>query len=454
MSHRPLRRAIALSLGALLAFAGGAAADSARADGDVVAPMIQARADLGQVAPGAVRTVDIGFVLTCTGTTHLDAGQTVTFAKNGAVVPLGGEIISVGNGSLGPLPVGWPVDGADCDDPAQTYSGGSPSVVTLRAPTTSGPHTYTLQYVRSFSPFGADDPGAIRQGTGIEIHLVVNTPPTLSLPAAATGGTIEANTTGGWTADWSGLGATDAEDAPDPTPTCAPAAGTVLPLGPTTVACGVTDVGGLSANGSFVVTVVDKTAPTLGDVPADQSLTTGDPTGTTITYTPPGATDIADAQPTVDCLPASGSHVGLGTTTVTCTATDASGNASQAAFAVNVAYVAPHVASARWGAPIAGFESAFIANRGRTIPVKVELLWDGGLRNLGVAHLTITPCIGGAPVASVMTYGGGRWNVAVDTASLAGSCHTVTAWLDGLEAGAFRLELRGTEPVRALSGKR
>jgi len=117
-------------------------------------------------------------------------------------------------------------------------------------------------------------------------------------------------------------------------------------------------------------------------------------------------------------------------------------------------YVAPHVASARWGEPVAGFESAFTANRGRTIPVKVELSWDGVLRNHGDAHLTVAPCGGGVPVTSLLTYGGGRWNVALDTASLAGSCHMVTAWLDGLEAGAFRLELRGTEPARVTSGKR
>ncbi|MBA2299381.1 MAG: HYR domain-containing protein [Chloroflexi bacterium] len=382
MNHRLLHRAIALSLGALLAFAGTVAADSAPADGET-AVGIQKVANLGQVAPGAVRSVDIRFVLTCVGTTHLDPGQTVTFGVDSAVAPEGGAILSVTDGTVGPLSPTWPADGTACPVAGQTFAAGTPSVVTVRAPMAPGPYTYSLRYHRSVEPFGVNDPTAINGSSAIEIVLVVNTPPSLTLPIAAMAGTIEANTAGGWTADWAGLGATDAEDVPDPAATCAPVAGTVLSLGTTSVTCGVTDGGGLSESASFDVTVADTAAPTLGTVPGDQSLTTGDPTGTTLTYTPPTATDVADADPVVDCLPASGSHVSVGTTTVTCTATDDSGNAAQATFAANVTYVQPHVATARWGEPIAGFESAFSANRGRTIPVKVELLWTASCGTTG-----------------------------------------------------------------------
>ena len=48
-------------LGALLAFAGSVAADTMKADGDGLTTTI----DLGAVAPGAVLTVDVDFVLTC-----------------------------------------------------------------------------------------------------------------------------------------------------------------------------------------------------------------------------------------------------------------------------------------------------------------------------------------------------------------------------------------------------
>ena len=65
---------------------------------------------------------------------------------------------------------------------------------------------------------------------------------------------VEADGSAGWTATYA-VSAIDVEDDPDPTPTCAPAVGSVLPLGTMTVACSVTDSGGLVTTGSFVVTV-------------------------------------------------------------------------------------------------------------------------------------------------------------------------------------------------------
>jgi hypothetical protein len=456
MQHRPLRHAIALSLGVLIACAGTVAADTARADGDVATTIIDSVADLRAVAPGEVLSVDIGLVLTCTGSTHVDPGQTVTASIDSATAPLGGAILSVTDATVGPAPADWPAEGATCPVPAPIYSSGTPSVVTLRAPTTPGvDYRYSLMYHRSISPFGVNDPDAVRQATVIDIVLdvVVNTPPSLVLPAVAAGGSVEANTTGGWTADWSGLGATDAEDDPDPTATCDPAPGTLLGLVPNTVTCGVTDAGGLAASDSFVVTVVDTTAPTLTGVPESRQVTTGDPAGTTIDYTMPGATDVADPAPDVACLPASGSQIGLRTTTVNCTATDASGNRSDASFDVTVDYVAPHVASATWAEPVAGSGSTFSANRGRTVPVKVELSVDGEPKSTGAASLIVTPCGGGSALTIAMTFGGGRWSANLDTTSLAGSCHTVAAVIDGLQAGAFQLELRGAEPAKAGNAK-
>lgn len=457
MHHRPLRHAIAVSMGALLAFAGGAAADTFRADGDVLTPTIDTTVNIGQVAPGAVLSVDVGFVLTCSNLSHVDPGQTVTATFSSGLEPLDGRILSVTDGTVGPVPAGWTADGTGCDFPAPTLSSGTPSVVTLQAPTAPGTgYTYSLMYARSLSPAGVDDGGAIRQSTAVDIVLdvVANTPPSLTLPTVAIAGTVEGDTTGGWTADWSGLGATDAEDDPDPSASCSPAAGTLLALGTTSVTCGVTDGGGLTDSATFDITVGDTTPPTLTDVPGDQSVTTGDPTGTTLTYTAPGATDIVDVDSAVACLPANGSHIGVGTTTVTCTATDASGNPAQASFQVAVAYVAPHVASATWGEPVAGPGSTFWANRGRTIPVKVALFVDGAVRTTGDARLTVTPCTGGSSVTTALTYSGGRWKAALDTTSLAGSCYAVTASIDSLQAGTFRLELRGSEPTKTSNVKR
>jgi HYR domain len=448
MNQRPLRSAIVLSLGALLALAGAVAADTMKADGDGLTTTI----DRGAVAPGAILTVDVDFILTCASTTHVDPGQTVTAGIDSSLAPEGGAVLSVTDGTVGPVTADWPAENVPCALPAQTFSIGTPSVVTLQAPTTPGlDYRYSLMYHRSILPFGVNDANAVRTATAVDIVLdvVSNTPPALALPTVAGGGDIEANTTGGWTADWAGLGATDAEDDPDPAASCGPVAGTVLSVGTTSVTCSVIDSGDVSDSATFDVTVVDTTDPSLTGMPADQSLTTGDPTGTTLTYTAPGATDIADPAPAVGCDLASGTHIGLGTTTVTCTAADARGNSAQGTFDVTVTYVAPHTASATWGEPVNGSGSTFVANRGRTVPIKVELFVDGVARTTGDARLSVTPCEGGDSVSIVLTPGSERWNASLDTGGLVGSCHNVAAWIDGLEAGAFRLELRGTEPTKA-----
>jgi hypothetical protein len=282
--------------------------------------------------------------------------------------------------------------------------------------------------------------------TGGFMITVVNTAPTLTVPASFS---VEGNTNGGWLGPWTGLGATDVEDDPDPIATCDHVAGTILPLGTTTVTCSVTDSGGLTTSASFDVTVTDTTAPVLTNPTGDRTVPTSDPTGTTLVYAPPSAADIVDSHPVAACLPASGTHIGIGTTTVTCTATDATGNTAHGSFDVTVVFVAPHTASAIWGEPIAGNETTFIANRGRTIPLKVELFVDDVAATSGDASVTLSPCATGSGLILTLTPGSGRWNASLDTTAVDGSCYTVTAAIDGLTAGAFRLELRGSEPTKA-----
>jgi Tol biopolymer transport system component len=69
--------------------------------------------------------------------------------------------------------------------------------------------------------------------------------------------------------------------------------------------------------------------PAYPPVPADR------PDGAVVTYTVT-ATDADDPTPTVNCSPASGSVFPIGDTTVTCTATDASGNVATGSFSVHV----------------------------------------------------------------------------------------------------------------------
>lgn len=454
MRHRPLRRAAALSLGALLAFAGTASADTLFGDADGMLPLDGSKF-LGDVSPGGTISADVGFVLVCIGLQHVDAGQSVVVSWSGrGNAPEDGEIVSVTSATLAPLETAWAPDGQGCPSPVPAQAGGATSHVVLRAPTKAGLHTFTVAWDRSLEPAGSNDENAFsRTLTSIDLTLRVvatNVAPTLTVPASLT---VEGNTTGGWTADWSGVGvsATDPEDDPDPTPTCTPPTGEVVPLGPTHVTCSVTDSAGASDSDAFDVTVEDRTAPTMTGVPEDIAVTTSDPTGRAVTFADPSASDVVDPSPTVSCSPASGSIFDVGTTPVTCTATDGSGNSSTTSFDVTVDLVAPPAAaSAIWLEPVAGGGTTFEANRGRTLPIKVRLFVDGDERTSGDAMLTLTPCGGGSTAIELdLAWGGGRWNHSLDTSMLSGDCYTVTATIDGLAAGSFRLEIRGEESAKA-----
>ncbi len=104
--------------------------------------------------------------------------------------------------------------------------------------------------------------------------------------------------------------------------------GSTFPLGKTTVVCSATDAAGNEGTESFTITVEDNTAPVLNDLPSDITAEASSANGATVTYTAPGARDLVDSTPTVECTPTSGSTFALGSTSVECTATDAAGNTS------------------------------------------------------------------------------------------------------------------------------
>ncbi len=300
MHHRPLRRAAALSLGALLAFAGTASADLLFADGDAMTPEIDGTRHLGDVSPGGTVSRDVRFLIVCAGLQHVDANQSVVLTGNGGTEPLDGEIVSASTVTLAPLTTAWAPDGQGCPDPVPSHEGGALSHVVLRAPTTAGMHSFTVAWSRSFQPEGNNDGNAFNllpTSVTFTMRVLANAAPTLTVPASLT---KEGNTTGGWSADWSDVSATDPEDDPDPTPTCAPPAGEVVPLDTTQVTCSVTDSAGAKVSKSFNVTVEDTTPPTLL-VPADITVTTSDPGGRVVTFADPSASDVVDDSPDVSC---------------------------------------------------------------------------------------------------------------------------------------------------------
>ena len=128
-----------------------------------------------------------------------------------------------------------------------------------------------------------------------------------------------------------------AADGADPAPRvdCSHPSGSVFPLGLTGVDCMLTDANGNSTIESFVVRVVDRTAPTLS-VPADITAVATSPSGAVVTYALPTATDAVDPAPAVSCVPASGHVFPIGTTVVSCQATDRWGNSASESFSVTV----------------------------------------------------------------------------------------------------------------------
>ena len=105
---------------------------------------------------------------------------------------------------------------------------------------------------------------------------------------------------------------------------------------------GTTLCGSATSLGTFAIFAHDATPPTL-TVPADVVVDATDPAGASVTFAAT-ATDAIDPSPTVQCAPASGTEFAVGTTTVTCTATDASGNAATASFTVHVEGAAEQLA--------------------------------------------------------------------------------------------------------------
>lgn len=109
----------------------------------------------------------------------------------------------------------------------------------------------------------------------------------------------------------------------------------------------------------------DNTAPVVGSHPS-LNVTATSAAGAVVNYTAPTATDnLDDPAPAVSCTPASGSTFAPGTTTVTCSATDASGNTGTSSFTVGVTF-----ATSGFLAPIGTGKTTNAVKAGSAIPVK------------------------------------------------------------------------------------
>jgi len=173
------------------------------------------------------------------------------------------------------------------------------------------------------------------------VHVVDRTAPTVSVPGSIL---VEATGTTGAPAVYPAPIAADLVDGVV-APICRLttgfgvaipiAPGAVFPIGDNLVTCTASDHAGNTGSALFVVTVRDTTRPVL-TLPAPITAV-ADATDTAVVTFVAGAADSVSGALPVDCQPASGKQFPLGTTTVTCTARDAAGNAATGTFTVSVA---------------------------------------------------------------------------------------------------------------------
>jgi probable HAF family extracellular repeat protein len=118
---------------------------------------------------------------------------------------------------------------------------------------------------------------------------------------------------------------------------CLPTNGSRFSKGVTLVTCSSRDASGNSNSCSFMVTVLDKQAPTIVGCPGNMTnYTVPGVTSAAVSWTTPTAMDNCDGSVPVVCTPLSGSVFTQGVTTVTCKANDSSGNTNSCSFTVTL----------------------------------------------------------------------------------------------------------------------
>ncbi len=144
------------------------------------------------------------------------------------------------------------------------------------------------------------------------------------------------------------------------------ASGSMFPLGNTRITCQADDAAGNVGTAAFSVTVQDTTAPVFPALANHRVMATS-AAGTAFSFDMPVAMDIVDLDVTSTCTGPEGWIFPLGTSTITCNATDVAGNSENATFQVTVEW-------SRTGAlqPI-NSDGSSTFKLGSTIPVKFRM---------------------------------------------------------------------------------
>ncbi|MFE5426107.1 HYR domain-containing protein [Peribacillus simplex] len=171
---------------------------------------------------------------------------------------------------------------------------------------------------------------------------------------------------------------------PGVTFSCSPASGSLFPVGETTVTCTATDICGGTAECSFTVTVYDVEPPTI-TCPANITVN-NDPCqlGAIVNFASTASDNCGVAS--VICIPSSGSFFNVGTTIVTCTATDIHGNSSTCTFAVKVVLKSPQQQIQDLINEVNALHNAGVLNSGQSNSLIVKLNAAINSLNKGQPH--------------------------------------------------------------------
>ncbi|MBI3949247.1 MAG: HYR domain-containing protein [Acidobacteria bacterium] len=210
------------------------------------------------------------------------------------------------------------------------------AVVTYPAPTTSG----NCGAATCMPPSGSSFPvgtttvtctTSVGASCSFTVRVVETTLPTISCPANV----VTTTAPGQCSAVVNYPAPTANDNCAVQSVACSPASGSTFPKGTTTVNCTVTDTSGNTKSCSFTVMVNNMQPPTIA-CPADVNATTNPGQNcAVVNYPAPTASDNCPGV-TKSCSPPSGTCFPLGSTTVTCTATDAASNQAACTFTVNV----------------------------------------------------------------------------------------------------------------------
>jgi hypothetical protein len=172
------------------------------------------------------------------------------------------------------------------------------------------------------------------------------------------------------------------DDQPGAAVLCTPLAGSVFPVGVTTVVCHGIDTSGNQTMRSFTVTVEDREKPVL-NVPANMTVVAQPGAANAIVEYIATATDNSGSA-AIACVPPAGTALPIGVTTVTCAAIDDAANVASSSFTVTVINETQPPALR-----VVASRAVLWPPNHKLVPIHLRLTPSGGKRNVKPSSVRI-----------------------------------------------------------------